>query len=252
MLKVEYKKYLCQVTIQRPKARNAIDFAVMKQWEQLLDALESREEVRCLTFTGSGSKSFVSGGDLKTFHQIKEAERARSMARRMHSILERLEKLPCWTIASINGPAYGGGCEIMLAFDFRIASQKTVFGFTQGNFYLPPGWGGLTRLVECVGRSTALYWLAEAAIVDAQTALEYKLVDRLAPPDKLHEESRTWAEKLCHNDRDYIQALKQGALKLNRARWQAIEEELEPFGHFWADERHQQRVRKFLDKESRK
>lgn len=247
MLKVEYKKDICQITIQRPKARNAINFEVMEQWEQLLDILESRREVRCLILTGSGAKAFISGGDLKAFHTIKKAGRARSMARRMHTILERLEKLSCWTIAAINGPAYGGGCEIMLAFDFRIASSKAVFGFTQGNFYLPPGWGGLTRLTERVGRSTALQWLAESAIVDAQTALKHRLIDRLVPPDKLRQQSLTWAKKLCQNDRQYIRALKQGALKLNPARWQAIEEELEPFGHFWADERHQQQVQKFFE-----
>src|SRR5699024_4055418 len=115
--------------------------------------------------------------DMREFHSIKTAEGARAMAERMLSILARIEKLPCWTIAAVNGPAYGGGCEIMLSFDFRIAAEEATFGFTQGKFYLPPGWGGLTRLTERVGRSTALRWLGGARVVDAQTGLKANLID---------------------------------------------------------------------------
>lgn len=218
----------------------------MDALEKLLDDLESNKEIRCLILCGHGQAAFISGGDLKEFHTIQTAEEAKVMARRMTSILERIEMLPCWTIACINGPAFGGGCEIMLAFDFRIASSQATFGFTQGKFYLPPGWGGLTRLVERVGRSTALRWLAEAAVIDANKALQRKLIDRITKPQKLREESLQWAKELTHNDRGYIKALKSGALKFTESRWKAIEEELKPFAKFWEDRRHHQRVETFL------
>nr|NIR88008.1 enoyl-CoA hydratase/isomerase family protein [Candidatus Bathyarchaeota archaeon]NIT60327.1 enoyl-CoA hydratase/isomerase family protein [Fodinibius sp.]NIV15058.1 enoyl-CoA hydratase/isomerase family protein [Fodinibius sp.]NIY28909.1 enoyl-CoA hydratase/isomerase family protein [Fodinibius sp.] len=177
IVKIEQKNHVCRAIINRPKSHNAINFGVMDELEDLLDELEQDSTIRCFILSGSGKETFVSGGDLREFHTIKTAEDAKPMARRMLAILKRIEKLPCWTIAAINGAAYGGGCEMMLAFDFRMATPHATFGFTQGKFYLPPGWGGLTRLVEKVGRSTALLWLAEAKVIDAQTAQRHNLID---------------------------------------------------------------------------
>lgn len=243
----QYKNQLW-ATVNRPDAMNSVNFDLMDRLEQLLDTLENDNRIRSFVLTGSGKEVFISGGDLKEFHGIKSAEEARRMARRMLVILERFERLPCWTIACVNGAAYGGGCEISLAFDFRVVSSEATFGFTQGKFYLPPGWGGLTRLVERVGRSTALRWLAEATVIDAETALQHDLVDRTFLPDTLHQQTKEWAEALSANDRDYIKALKHGALNLTQARWEAIEAEIEPFARFWEDQRHHERVEQFLNR----
>ncbi|HLR26078.1 MAG TPA: enoyl-CoA hydratase-related protein [Fodinibius sp.] len=247
VLKVEYKNSICQAVINRPKTHNAINFDLMEAFEQLLDKLESDNQTRCLILSGSGP-SFISGGDLQEFHNLKTAEKARPMAKRMLSILTRIEKLPCWAIAAVNGPAYGGGCEIILAFDFRIASPEATFGFTQGKFYLPPGWGGLTRLIESVGRSTALRWLAEARIINARTALSTNLIDRIADSGNLQDESIKWAGQLTHNNRAFIKNLKDGAMRLTRARWQAIDAELDTFVQFWENEEHHSRVQQFLER----
>lgn len=247
VLRVQQKQHILTAIIDRPTSHNAINFAVMDALEEVLDELESNKDIRSFILTGSGTESFISGGDLREFHTIKTAEEAKPMARRMLSILERIEKLPCWTIASINGPAYGGGCEIMLAFDFRIASPDATFGFTQGKFYLPPGWGGLTRLVECVGRSTALQWLAEAKVIDAQKALDHKLINCISE-NKLQEETLDWAESISKNDRAFIQNLKKGAMRFSKARWKAIEAELETFAEFWESNLHEERVEKFLNR----
>lgn len=248
VLKIERKNHICRAIIDRPKSHNAINFAVMDELEQLLNTVESDQQVRCLILTGAGNEIFISGGDLKEFHTIKTAEEAKPMAQRMLSILKRIEQLPCWTMAAVNGPAYGGGCEMMLAFDFRIAAPTATFGFTQGKFYLPPGWGGLTRLVECVGRSTAMRWLAEAKVVDVNTALDHKLINRIATEDKLDEQSWKWAQKLTKNDRAFIQNLKEGAMRIAQARWAAIDAELDSFAQFWESDLHEQRVEKFLNR----
>ncbi|HET6527152.1 MAG TPA: enoyl-CoA hydratase/isomerase family protein [Balneolaceae bacterium] len=248
VLKTEQQNYTLKAIINRPDALNAVNFEVMDELEQLLDEIEANNKIRCFILTGEGNEAFISGGDLREFHTIKTAEEARPMAKRMMSILTRIEKLPSWTIAAINGPAYGGGCEMMLAFDFRIASSKATFGFTQGKFYLPPGWGGLTRLVECVGRSTALRWLAEAKIVDAKTALNHQLINRIATPDELNDEAWQWAQQITQNDRGFIRNLKQGAMRITHARWKAIEAELDSFAEFWESDLHHQRVEKFLER----
>jgi len=246
-LKVEQKNHLCLATINRPDARNAINFAVMEQLEDLLDDLESNKKIRCFILTGAGNDSFISGGDLREFHTLKTAREAKPMAKRMLSILSRIEKLPCWTIAAVNAPAYGGGCEMMLAFDFRIAASRATFGLTQAKFYLPPGWGGLTRLVERVGRSKALEWLAEAKVIDAEAALEHGLINRIAE-HQLLTEARDWAKELTKNDRAFIGNLKRGAMRLTEARWKAIDAELDSFAQFWESERHEERVEKFLNR----
>lgn len=235
-------------TLDRPEAMNSVNFEVMAELEKIMDRIENEDGIRTFVFSGGGSKMFVSGGDLKEFHQLRTADEAGQMSRRMHAILERIETAPCWTIACINGDAYGGGCEMMLAFDFRMASSEASFGFTQGRFYLPPGWGGLTRLVEQVGRSTALRWLAETAVIDADTALTQKLIDRMAKQDELREKVLEWAAVLGKNDRDYIDVLKQGARRLGEARRKAIAAELKPFCRFWEDERHHRRVQEFLNR----
>jgi len=246
VLKVEHKNSICKAVINRPNTHNAINFDLMEAFEQLLDKLETDNQTRCLILSGN-SPSFISGGDLQEFHSLKTAEEARPMAQRMLSILARIEKLPCWTVAAINGPAYGGGCEIMLAFDFRIASPEATFGFTQAKFYLPPGWGGLTRLIERVGRSTALSWLAEARIIDTQTALSTGLIDRIADSGNLQDESIKWAGELTHNNRAFIKNLKEGSMRLTRARWQAIDSELDTFVQFWENKEHHSRVQQFLE-----
>ncbi|MDZ7681361.1 MAG: enoyl-CoA hydratase/isomerase family protein [Fodinibius sp.] len=248
VLKIEQKNNILQATIDRPQSRNAINFAVMDKLEEVLDNLESNSRIRCFILTAAGQDTFISGGDLREFHTIKTAEKAKPMAQRMLAILKRIEQLPCWTIAAINGPAYGGGCEMMLAFDFRIATPNATFGFTQGKFYLPPGWGGLTRLVECVGRSTALQWLAEAKIVDADTALNQNLINKVAKEGTLEKQSWTWGQTLTQNDRPFIKNLKDGAMRITEARWDAIKAELESFAEFWESDIHEQRVAKFLNR----
>lgn len=250
-LKIEQKNHICQATIDRPKSHNAINFAVMDELENLLDDLESNSTIRCLILTGSGDDTFISGGDLREFHTIKTAEEAKPMAKRMLSILRRLETLPCWTIAAINGAAFGGGCEIMLGCDFRFSTPEATFGFTQGKFYLPPGWGGLTRLVEKVGRSTALLWLAEAKVVDAETALQHQLIDQLSGNQRADDYGWDYAQKLITNDRAFIKNLKEGAMRITRARWQAIEAELDSFAQFWECDLHEQRVEKFLNRKDK-
>lgn len=246
VVKVECQNHICRAVIDRPKSHNAINFAVMDALENLLDELEQSSNIRCFILSGTGDETFISGGDLKEFHTIKTAEEAKPMAQRMLAILKRIEQLPCWTIAAINGAAYGGGCEIMLAFDFRMAVSHATFGFTQGKFYLPPGWGGLTRLVEKVGRSTALLWLAEAKIINPQTALEHNLIDDIIAANGFRKAVQKRTKKLTKNDRAFIQNLKEGAMRFTQTRWDAIEAELETFAQFWESDLHEQRVETFL------
>ncbi|MDR9415644.1 MAG: enoyl-CoA hydratase/isomerase family protein [Gracilimonas sp.] len=241
-------EFILWVKINRPQARNAIDFEVMEKLEDLVSQVEEDESIRVLILSGTGTESFVSGGDLKKFHSIRSKEEAVSKAKRMQHLLNRIEDLPCWTVAGINGDAYGGGIELMLAFDFRLSVAHAKFGFTQGRFYLVPGWGGLTRLVEKVGRTKALEWLGKSEVHDAKYVMAHGLIEHIVPGNSLNEEVLNWTKKLTKNDRRFIRIIKKGAMRYAEHRKEALEAEVTPFSKLWVDEQHIERVEKFMNR----
>ncbi|MEX0608659.1 MAG: enoyl-CoA hydratase/isomerase family protein [Balneolaceae bacterium] len=248
IIKTQISNQILWATINRPETRNAIDFDVMKDLEQLVTELEKKEEIRLFILNGAGSDSFVSGGDLNKFHTIQSEDKAIEMSRKMHHILNRIEKLPCWTIACINGDTYGGGIEMMLAFDFQLSAPGVKLGFTQGRFYLAPGWGGLTRLTEKTGRSKALELLGKSSIISAEDALGYGIISHILDGGNLEEETLSWAQNLGKNDRNFIGTLKKGALTYSQLREQALAAEIDPFAKLWVSEEHLQRVEKFMNR----
>ena len=246
-LQVTFQNHICIARINRPEARNAINFELMDKFEELLERLEKDKKIRVFILTGTG-KSFISGGDLREFHRIQESGPAMKMGKRMHKILKRIEELPAWTVAAINGFAYGGGWEIMLAFDFRVAVEDAVFGFTQGKFYLPPGWGGLTRLKKTIGRNRALWLLATRQVLNTEEAINLGLVHNFYPESHFEESLDSLARKLSTNDREFIRHLKTVSDSDRQAYDRSISDELEPFGYFWEHKEHINRVEEFLNR----
>lgn len=248
IIKKRVSDHILWATINRPDARNAIDFKVMEQLEKVVSEVEKDDGIRVFILSGAGDQSFVAGGDLKKFHTIKSKEKAVEMSGRMHELFNRIEALPCWTIAGINGDAYGGGIELMLAFDFRVSMPDAKFGFTQGRFYLVPGWGGLTRLVEKVGRAKALEWCGKSDIISANRAMAHRLIEHILQGSNLEAEIMNWAKDLTKNDRKFIKTLKEGAAGFSPHRKEALEAEIEPFSELWVDEQHLQRVERFMQR----
>lgn len=238
-IRIERTDDTVRAILDRPEAMNAINFDVMDRLEELLAELEENSRVRLFILTGSG-KSFISGGDLREFHTITDARGARKMSVRMVQILRRIEALPFWTLAAVNGPAYGGGWEILLSFDFAVATQSATFGFTQGRFYLPPGWGGLTRLTDVVGKKRAHYWLASQKVISSKTALNSGLIQDLFEDERFDEAIVSLSRRFTMNDRNFIKALKD-------KRIDSISDELEPFSRFWESDEHMSRVEQFLN-----
>lgn len=249
MIKTEYiSEYILWATIDRPKSRNAINFQTIDDLEAIVQELEENSEIRLFIFSGSGSNTFVAGGDLKEFHSVINKDDAIEISTRMQQLFKRIEHLPCWNIAFINGDAYGGGIELMLAFDFILSAPHSKFGFTQGRFYLTPGWGGLTRLTEKVGRSKALEWQGKASVISAHELLDYKFVNKILELDEVLD----WAEPLTKNGREFIRTLKMNSGIYSPDRYQQMEREIEPFAELWINENHTSRVEKFIHKNSNK
>ena len=144
---------LAVLTINRPHARNAIALDTMQQLEKALDAAAG---ARALVIKGAGDRAFVSGGDLKELSALRTEEDAAAMAKRMRSICDQLASFPAPVIAALNGHAFGGGAEVAVAADIRVAADDIRIGFNQADLAIMPAWGGAVRLAALVGRAQAL------------------------------------------------------------------------------------------------
>ena len=246
VVEVKKKKQIYWAEINRLESSNTIDFEVMDSLELLLDEIENNH-IRVFVLSGAGDRYFSTGGNIKAFTDLKTEDESYQMASRMNAILERLENNRFWTMACVNGEVYGSGCELIMAFDFAIASKTATFTFSQAQFGLPPAWGGLTRLVERVGRTRALEWLGSNQIISSEDALQAGLINKLSITSELRRNTWEWALELSRVEPDLIEELKSGSLKaLDMPRWESIQRELNQFSRFWVMSQHQKKVNEFL------
>src|ERR1700757_4221429 len=179
MVDLELDDGLAVLTIDRPEARNAISLDTMTDLEKALDALDAG--VRALVITGAGDRAFVSGGDLKELSAIRTVEEASAMAWRMRAICDRFAGFPPPCVAALNGHAYGGGAEVAVAADIRVAADDIKIAFNQVSLEIMPAWGGAERLAALVGRGKALLLAGTGTVLDAAEAQHIGLIDRVVP-----------------------------------------------------------------------
>jgi enoyl-CoA hydratase/carnithine racemase len=184
------ERAIAKITIDRPEARNALNLAAMADLDAAL-AEVARWEVHAIFIRGAGDRAFVSGGDLKELESVREEKFALDMARRMRATLDRIPGLPMPVVAIVNGHAIGGGAEVAIACDYRLAAADTRIGFTQATLGLMPAWGGIERLVQAIGRGRALHLLTTGRTIDATEAkaigLFEEVVARAAFEDRVEE-----------------------------------------------------------------
>ena len=168
------------ITVDGPSTHNAISRPTMEALSAALDQVE-RLEPAVLAIRGEGRRVFVSGGDLKELAAVRSVEDAEAMARRMRSLLERLAGLPMPVVAVLNGSAFGGGCELAVSCDFRIAADDIQMAFNQIALGIMPAWGGLERLSDLVGYGRAMHLACTGEVVSAARAAEIGLVEVLVP-----------------------------------------------------------------------
>jgi enoyl-CoA hydratase len=217
---------LAVITIDRPHARNAISLETMDQFDKALDGAEG---AAALAITGAGDRAFVSGGDLKELGALRTEREAGAMAWRMRSICDRIAGFAGPTVAALNGHALGGGAEVAVAADIRLAADDIKIGFNQVALEIMPAWGGAERLVELVGYSRALLLAGTGRILTAQEAHQAALVDHLIPRESFDAEWRHIAKVLASRPAGEIKRVMRGV---------TTTEAVAAFARLWVSDEH--------------
>ena len=206
--RVEQDGAVVVLTVDRPQARNALAPTTMAEIDALLAGLVSRDDVRCAVLTGAGDRAFIAGGDLKELESGRDEAFGARLARDMRDTLDRIAALPIPVIAALNGAAIGGGAEVAVACDFRIAADDASIGFTQVLLGVTPAWGGIERLGALVGRGRALYLLTTGRALSGSEAAGWGLVEEAVPREQFAERWHQVAHEVARAPRHALAGLK--------------------------------------------
>lgn len=233
------------VTINRPDKLNALNMDVMNDLDAVMDEVKNNPQIKSVILTGSGQKSFVAGADISEFVGLS-GEEGKALAKKGQDIFFKIENSSKPVVAAVNGFALGGGCELAMACHFRIASENAKFGQPEVNLGLIPGYGGTQRLVHLLGKGRAMELLMSAGMIDAQTALQYGLVNYVVPQDELLNKAKSILDSI--NTKAPL-AVAHCIAAANAAYHQnGYQTELEGFGHCFETDDMKEGTTAFLEK----
>lgn len=199
------------LTISRPESLNALNSEFFKEMLHYLDIIVADEPCRVLIITGAG-KAFVAGADISEMVHL-DPDGAKRFSEKGQQIFLMIENLPIPVIAAVNGYALGGGCELAMACDIRLASQKALFGQPEVNLGLIPGYAGTQRLPKLVGVGNAMKMILTGQNIDAQEAWRIGLVQGISEPDKLMEDAMALATQIASRGPSAIRYAKRAIRK---------------------------------------
>jgi enoyl-CoA hydratase len=178
------------VTLNRPAVLNALNLRMLEELDATFAGLDADDALRAVIVTGAGSKAFAAGADIAELNALASARAGESQARRGQALTAAIERLRVPVIAAVNGFALGGGCEIAMACDIRIASESARFGQPEVNLGILPGYGGTQRLTRLVGEGWAMFLCLTGEMIDAAEALRIGLVQKVMPAEGLLAEAQ--------------------------------------------------------------
>ncbi len=197
-LLLEVEGPVAVLTINRPKALNALNSETLTELDQVLGEIGADDKIRVVILTGAGDKAFVAGADISEMVNFTGAE-GRAFGMRAAEPFFKLQNMRQVTIAAVNGFALGGGCEISMACDIRIASENAVFGQPETGLGIIPGFGGTQRLARLVGMGRAKEMIFSCSNIDAQEAYRIGLVNKVVPQEELMDAAKKLAGKISRN-----------------------------------------------------
>jgi len=239
-LLTETQEGVLKLTINRPEKRNALSLTLLDQISDTL--LRHAEDValKCAIITATGDKAFAAGGDLKELDAIRSIADAQAMSQRGRNALDRIREFPLPVVAGINGLALGGGAELAMACDLRVASPSAEIGFLQAQLNVTTAWGGGIDLVSTIGSSRALGLLLSARRIRAAEALELGLINYLcAESESLDEGLNTFIKPYLLRSADVLRGFKALAATERRTTHERLRNvEQEQFVAAWTSEEH--------------
>lgn len=188
--------HVAVVTVNRPQALNALNEETMTELKECFNMLGKKEDIRAIVLTGAGEKAFVAGADISYMAKMNPIE-ARQWAKYGHEVFNLIANLPKPVIAAVNGFALGGGCEIAMACDIRVAADNAKFGQPEINLGIIPGFAGTQRLTRLVGKGMAKLLIYTGDMIDANQALSIGLVEKVVPKDELMRVALELADKIA-------------------------------------------------------
>ncbi|WP_315078026.1 short-chain-enoyl-CoA hydratase [uncultured Clostridium sp.] len=245
---LEKEGHLAIVTINRPKALNALNSETLKDLDTVLENLENDSNIYAVILTGSGEKSFVAGADISEMKDLNE-EQGREFGELGNKVFLRLENLDKPVIAAISGFALGGGCELSMSCDIRIASEKAKFGQPEAGLGITPGFGGTQRLSRIVGLGKAKEMIYTCDIIKAEEAYRIGLVNKVVSLESLMDEAKAMANKIIANAPIAVKLCKDA---INRGMQVSIDKavliEAEDFGKCFSSEDQTEGMTAFLER----
>lgn len=240
---------IATVTINRPKALNALNADTLKELDQVFTELAGDDDVSAVILTGAGEKAFVAGADISFMKDLTAVE-ARAFAQLGQAAFNKIENLPQPVIAVINGFALGGGCELASACDIRIASESAKFGQPEVSLGVPPGFAGTQRLPRLVGKGRAKELLYTGDMIDAAEAYRIGLVNKVYPTaEELMAAALKMAKKIASKGQIAVRVTKSAVnqgMEMDSARGMAYEAEV--FGLVFSTEDQKEGMAAFLEK----
>ena len=195
LVDIVYEGRIAIITINQPSSLNALSGSILRDLDNAVSEASKNTEIKVIVFTGAG-RSFVAGADISEMNDMlpNEAYEYAELGAKLFQKIEFLDKV---TIAAINGFALGGGCELAMACDIRIASEKAKFGQPEVGLGITPGFSGIRRMMEIVGEAKAKEYIFSGRMFDAQEAERIGLVNKVVPADSLMEECQKMAEEIA-------------------------------------------------------
>jgi len=244
---VDRRNRVAIITINRPEKRNALNIQTRAEGAAILDELRDDDSIRVVIFTGAGDKAFIAGADIAEFAGRTALQQRAIMLER--GLFNAIDTFPKPVIAMVNGYCLGGGCELALACDIRIASENASFGQPEINLGIIPGGGGTQRLPRLIGEGKAMEMILTGEIINAQEAFRCGLVNQVVPADHLEAKTMEIANRIAEKSPIALRLAKEAVKLASRSNLdEGLRREVDLFALCFSSEDKDEGVKAFLEK----